>query len=189
MVGSLEEILRTTIQMLAKYNPEHVAAILMAELEKVKSGRSAVLLKQIRQDEEAGTVQARELIRKQVEWKLIIGWQVAEEKDWPGQYIPIVPVWGEETIIEGTWDCKSHTRSMLDAQRMYNYAASSAVEFMGLQTKTPWLVAVESIEELETYWNEANRIRKITTMVMGMATDKRALARCWFSNCPPQKMR
>jgi hypothetical protein len=127
-------------------------------LEKVKTGRSAVLLKQIRQDEEEGLVQSRELIRKQVEWKLIIGWQVVEEKDWPGQYIPIVPVWGEETIIEGTWDCKSHTRSMLDAQRMYNYAASSAVEFMGLQTKTPWIAPVEAVEELETYWNDANRI-------------------------------
>src|SRR6202165_613189 len=127
-------------------------------LEKVKTGRSAVLLKQIRADEEEGSVQSRELIRKQVEWKLIIGYQVAEEKDWPGQYIPIVPVWGEETVIEGTWDCKSHTRSMLDAQRMYNYAASSAVEFMGLQTKTPWIAPVEAVEELETYWNEANRI-------------------------------
>ena len=47
---------------------------------------------------------------------------------------------------------------MLDAQRMYNYAASSAVEFMGLQTKTPWIAPVEAVEELETYWNEANRI-------------------------------
>ena len=104
------------------------------------------------------TVRSRPVITRCVEWKLIIGNQIVEEKDWPGKYIPIIPVWGEETVIEGTWDCVSHTRCMLDSQRMYNYAASSAVEFMGLQTKTPWLVATESIEELETYWNEANRI-------------------------------
>lgn len=103
-------------------------------------------------------VRSRELFVPTVEYKLIIGEQLVKEEEWPGKYIPIVPVCGEETVIEGTMDRKSHTRSMLDAQRMYNYAASSAVEFMGLQTKTPWLVAVEGIEELETYWNEANRI-------------------------------
>lgn len=129
-------------------------------LQKVKTPRAQSLWRQVEQDEkdESKGVQKRELIRKQVEWKLIIGWKVVEEKDWPGKYIPIVPVWGEETTIEGNWDCKSHTRNMLDAQRMYNYAASSAVEFMGLQTKTPWIAPVEAVEELETYWNDANRI-------------------------------
>lgn len=150
-------------------------------LEKVKTGRSSVLMKQIRQDEAEGTVQSRELIRKQVEWKLIIGWQVVDEKDWPGKYIPIVPVWGEETVIEGTWDCKSHTRSMLDAQRMYNYAASSAVEFMGLQTKTPWLAPVEAVEELETYWNEANRINTSVLPYKAFREDGSAIP-------PPQRI-
>ena len=105
-------------------------------------------------------VRSRELITNKVEYKLIIGSTVieSESREWPGKYIPLVPVMGEETIIEGNMDRVSHTRAMLDAQRMYNFAASSAVEFMGLQTKTPWLVATESIEELETYWNNANRI-------------------------------
>ena len=105
-------------------------------------------------------VTSRPLIRRKIEYKLIVGSQVieAESGEWAGKYIPLVPVMGEEIIIEGTMDRVSHTRAMLDAQRMYNYAASSAVEFMGLQTKTPWLVATESIEELETYWNNANRI-------------------------------
>lgn len=103
-------------------------------------------------------VRSRELITQKVVYALIIGSTVVEEKDCPGRYIPLVPVMGEETVIEGNLDRVSHTRAMLDAQRMYNYAASSAVEFMGLQTKTPWLVATESIEELETYWNNANRI-------------------------------
>ena len=104
-----------------------------------------------------------------------------EEKDWPGQYIPIVPVWGEETTIEGTWDCKSHTRSMLDAQRMYNYAASSAVEFMGLQTKTPWIAPVEAVEELETYWNDANRINTSVLPYKAFREDGSAIP-------PPQRI-
>jgi len=105
-------------------------------------------------------IRSREVLVRKVEYKFIIGSTVieSESKEWPGKYIPIVPVVGEEIVIEGILDRVSHTRAMLDAQRMYNYAASSAVEFMGLQTKTPWLVATESIEELETYWNNANRI-------------------------------
>lgn len=126
-------------------------------------------------------VRSRPVITKTVEWKLIVGNQVVEEDVWPGQYIPIVPVWGEENVIEGTWDCVSHTRRMLDAQRMYNYAASSAVEFMGLQTKTPWLVATESIEELETYWNEANRINTSALPFKAFREDGSAIP-------PPQRI-
>lgn len=152
-------------------------------LEKVKAGsRGSPLLRQVKQDEESGTgVESRELIRRQVEWKLIIGWKVVDEKEWPGQYIPLVPVWGEETTIEGTWDCKSHTRNMLDAQRMYNYAASSAVEFMGLQTKTPWIAPVEAVEELETYWNDANRINTSVLPYKAFREDGSAIP-------PPQRI-
>jgi Phage P22-like portal protein len=122
---------------------------------KLPAGMKKSLVDALENDE---NVRSRPVITRVVEWKLIIGTQIVEEMVWPGKYIPIIPVWGDESVIEGTWDSKSHTRSMIDAQRMYNYAASSSVEFMGLQTKTPWLVATESIEELETYWNEANRI-------------------------------
>jgi Phage P22-like portal protein len=126
-------------------------------------------------------VRSRPLVVPTVEWKLIVGNQVVDEATWPGKYIPIVPVWGEESNIEGTWDCVSHTRRMLDAQKMYNYAASSAVEFMGLQTKTPWLVATESIEELETYWNEANRINTSALPFKAFREDGSAIP-------PPQRI-
>lgn len=128
-------------------------------------------------------VRSRELIDQKVMYYLIIGETIVESetKEWPGRYIPIVPVVGEETVIEGSMDRKSHTRSMIDAQRMYNYAASSAVEFMGLQTKTPWLVATESIEELETYWNNANRINTSALPFKAFREDGSAIP-------PPQRI-
>lgn len=118
-------------------------------------------------------VQSRELIEPRVEYKLIIGHieVEAESRDWPGKYIPLIPVLGEETVIDGIMDRKSHTRAMIDAQRMYNYAASSAVEYMALQTKTPWLASVESTEELETYWNNANRINTSVLPYRGVRED------------------
>lgn len=100
----------------------------------------------------------REVMKEQVEYYFIIGDEVAEKRDWPGKYIPIVALIGEETIIEGRLDRKGHTRALKDAQRMYNYWSSSAVEFGALQTKTPWLAAAEALEGYETYWNDANKI-------------------------------
>lgn len=92
-----------------------------------------------------------------VEWYLIAGGQqILERKEWPGQWIPIVRVVGQEVEVDGKIDRKGHTRAMKDAQRMYNYWTSSAVEHVALQTKVPWIAPVEAIEGYEQYWNNAN---------------------------------
>lgn len=91
-----------------------------------------------------------------VEHYLIIGDEVAEKTDWLGRYIPVIRVIGEETVIDGIMDRKGHTRSMIDPQRMYNYASSASVEFVALQTKTPFIAPAQAVEELETYWSNAN---------------------------------
>lgn len=91
-----------------------------------------------------------------VEWKLIAGTEVIDETEWMGKYIPLIRVIGEETVIEGVLDRKGHTRWMKDAQRMYNYFASAAVEYSALQTKAPWVAPVDAIEEHEEAWNTAN---------------------------------
>ena len=101
----------------------------------------------------------RTVSRRVIHYHFIIGTHIveAEEKIWPGKTIPIIPVVGEETIIEGIMDRKGHTRAMKDPQRMYNYWASSAVEYGALQSKTPWIVGVETVEGFEEYWATANR--------------------------------
>lgn len=103
-------------------------------------------------------IKARDIKRTVVEWYLIIGDQVVEKREWAGKYIPIIPIIGEETIIEGRLDRKGHTRALKDPQRMYNYWSSSAVEAIGLQGKTPWIASAEAIEGFESYWNTANRV-------------------------------
>lgn len=98
----------------------------------------------------------RDIVDWEVQWFLIVGQKVVDKTVWPGKYIPLVRVLGEETVIEGRMDRKGHTRAMKDAQRMYNYNASAQVEFVALQGKTPWLVAAKAIEEYESMWNTAN---------------------------------
>ncbi len=99
----------------------------------------------------------RPMHRVEVEYVLIIGNEVAKRSKWPGKYIPLIPVIGEETYIEGVVDRKGHTRAMLDPQRMYNYWTSSAVEQVALQGKSPYIASAESVEGFEVYWNTANK--------------------------------
>lgn len=100
----------------------------------------------------------REIKTWKVEWYLIIGDEIAERRDWAGEYIPIVRVIGEETIINGELDRKGHTRCLRDPQRIYNYWSSSAVEHVALQSKTPFIASAKAIENLETYWETANTV-------------------------------
>ncbi len=44
---------------------------------------------------------SRQSFRPVVKWRLINGVEVLEEKDWPGKYIPIIPVLGDELEIDG----------------------------------------------------------------------------------------
>jgi hypothetical protein len=100
----------------------------------------------------------RSTLTDEIQWKLIAGETVIDETVWPGKYIPLIRVIGEESVIEGVMDRKGHTRGMKDSQRMYNYNASSQVEFVALQGKTPWVAAAKAIEEYESMWNSANMI-------------------------------
>lgn len=98
----------------------------------------------------------RDVFDQVVEWKFIVGNTVVDEVEWPGKYIPLICAIGEETTIDGMLDRKGHTRGLKDAQRMYNYNASSQVEHVALQGKTPWTGAAAAIEEHESLWNAAN---------------------------------
>jgi hypothetical protein len=98
----------------------------------------------------------RDITEDRVEWFKIVGGTIVERGDWPGKYIPLVRVIGEETVIEGRLERKGHTRALKDPQRIYNYWSSSGVESVALQTKTPWIAATESIENFQRYWDTAN---------------------------------
>lgn len=103
-------------------------------------------------------VKSRAVATVQIECFEIAGNQIVDRKAWPGRYIPIVPFIGEETVIDGVMDRKGHTRALIDAQRMYNYWNSSAVEHVALQGKSPFIAPARAVEGLTEYWNTANTV-------------------------------
>src|SRR5580765_4258062 len=102
-------------------------------------------------------VKSREVAEPEIEWFKLAGDKVTDREAWLGKYIPIVPFIGEETVIEGEMDRKGHTRSQIDAQRIYNYWASAAVEQVALQTKTPYIARIDAIPQSgQEQWTTAN---------------------------------
>lgn len=98
----------------------------------------------------------REIMDHEVEWFLIAGDRILDRRIWPGRYVPIIRVPGEETVIDGILDRKGHVRALKDPQRMYNYNASAQIEYAALQTKIPYIAPARAIEGTEEYWKVAN---------------------------------
>ena len=119
-------------------------------------GFSGALREALDEQLEDPDTQTRDIIGHEVKWVKIAGNQIIDRKDWAGSRIPIYFAEGIKTVIDGELDRKGHVRALKDPQRMYNYFNSAAVEYSGLQSKTPWLAASQSIEGLETYWGRAN---------------------------------
>lgn len=100
----------------------------------------------------------RDVVRGDVEWYKIAGNTIIDRGIWLGKYIPIVRVIGRETIIDGILDRVSHTRALLDPQRIYNINSSANVEYGALQSKSPITAPMSAIEGFEEYYKSANSV-------------------------------
>ena len=133
-----------------------------------KSDLDRASVKMLKSD---AAVKTRDILVPKIKWHLIVGNQIVESQDWEGKYLPIVQVVGEELILDGVLDRKGHTRALLDAQRMYNYWNSAAVEFVALQSKTPWVATAEAVDGFEDDWANANVENLSLLLYNGKAED------------------
>ena len=78
--------------------------------------------------------------------------ELLEEIECVGRYIPIVPVFGKTTNVDGTFFSRGIVQKAKDAQKMYNYARSVAVEVTALTPKQPYLVTPGMIKGHEERW-------------------------------------
>lgn len=99
---------------------------------------------------------SRTVQRKKVVWRKLTAREVLETRDWLGKYIPIVPVYGHLIDVAGERRISSLHRPAMDAQRMYNYAASAFVERVALTPKAPYIATAQQIEGYEAEWAAAN---------------------------------
>jgi hypothetical protein len=78
-------------------------------------------------------------------------------QEWNGKLIPLIPVIGRELIpFDGERRWTGMIGPAKDAQRLYNYAASSAVEMAALEPKAPFIGVEGQFEGHESEWQQAN---------------------------------
>lgn len=109
------------------------------------------------QEEPVAVLAVRETKSYKVTQYILSGKQVLETVEWPGKFIPIIPVYGEDFFFEGRRYFVSLIRPAMDAQRMKNYWRSTSTELVALAPRAPWIGTESAFngEDAEK-WETAN---------------------------------
>jgi hypothetical protein len=99
---------------------------------------------------------SREALRRRVKWCKTNGYEILEEREWAGKWIPVVRVVGNEFEIDGRLYVSGLVRNAKDAQRMYNYWVSQEAEMLALAPKAPFIGYGGQFEGYEQQWKTAN---------------------------------
>jgi len=101
-------------------------------------------------------IRTREVDRQKVMWMKTNGFDILDEREWPGKWIPVVRVIGNEWEVEGRMYISGLVRNAKDAQRMYNYWTSQEAEMLALAPKAPFIGYGGQFEGYEQQWKTAN---------------------------------
>lgn len=101
-------------------------------------------------------VDQRKTTTHKVTQYIMNGCEILEANPWKGKYIPIVPVYGDEIILEGKRYFNSLIRFAKDPQRMFNYWRTAATELVALAPKAPFIGAKGQFKTDAAKWASAN---------------------------------
>jgi hypothetical protein len=101
-------------------------------------------------------VNTRKTTQDKVTKYLLTASEILDTTEYPGKYIPIVPVYGEEFTVEGKRYFQSMFRHAKDSQRMFNYWRTNATELVALAPKTPYIGKKGSFDSDAANWATAN---------------------------------
>lgn len=113
--------------------------------------------------DELGEAPAQRIVRRRPEQVPTLNWcksngsEDLESTVWPGKWIPIIPILGEELDIDGRTELKGMVRNAKDPQRMYNYWATAETEAIALAPRAPFVGAEGQFEGHEEEWRLANK--------------------------------
>jgi hypothetical protein len=101
-------------------------------------------------------IKSRTVDVKKVKWIKSNGYEVLEEQNWAGKWIPVIRVIGNEFEVDGRIYVSGLVRNAKDAQRMYNYWVSQEAEMLALAPKAPFIGYGGQFEGYENQWKTAN---------------------------------
>jgi hypothetical protein len=101
-------------------------------------------------------IKTRLVDRRKIKWCRINGYEILDEREWAGKWIPVIRVIGNEFEVDGRVFVSGIVRNAKDAQRMYNYWVSQEAEMLALAPKAPFIGYGGQFEGYESQWKTAN---------------------------------
>lgn len=98
----------------------------------------------------------RDSWKRVVKWRKQTAFDILEEKDLPGRWIPVVPMYWTNVVINSKRMKCGLVRDAIDPARMVNYWSTAMTESLALSTKAKWLIAEGQDEDLEKEFSNAN---------------------------------
>lgn len=99
----------------------------------------------------------RTLKKRKVMRYTLSGDGVLEKTTFPGKYIPLVPVYGEEAWEDGKRCVHSLIRKSKGAQKLFNFQLSNETEALMKQPEAPFTAAAGSIENYIEDWQNPKK--------------------------------
>lgn len=81
----------------------------------------------------------RDSFKRIVKYQKQTALEILEEKTLPGRWIPIVPVYWTNTVIDGKRLRQGMVKDMMDPARMNNFWKTAITEYLALSPKAKWL--------------------------------------------------
>lgn len=79
-----------------------------------------------------------------------------EVTDYPGKYLPIYYLTGEESSVGGERGYKGIVRDVKDMQMLHNLTKSRTADYIARSAEAQWLVEAEMIADYKDIWQKAN---------------------------------
>lgn len=101
-------------------------------------------------------IDQRETKIPEIRWCKHNALEVLSSTEWPGQWIPIIPILGDELDVDGQLILEGMVRHVKDAMRMQNYMASAEVQAIALAPKAPIKAPSETYGKYKHIYDNAN---------------------------------
>lgn len=106
--------------------------------------------------EGAVILQERDSSEISMMWFKLNGVEVLDQTEWPGKYVPIIPIYGNELFVEGKRILSGLVRTAKDPSRFYDFWKTAQAELIALAPKAPFIMAKGSMVNPDS-WRNANK--------------------------------
>ena len=98
----------------------------------------------------------RESWRHRVFWYKVTAVEVLEHRILPGRWIPVVPTYGANLMVDGKVQRFGMTRMARDPQQILNFTQTAIIETVALAPKAKWVAPEEAVNNTLNEWQAAN---------------------------------